>query len=234
MKEKKTKVWLRGIASLVLLFCFCLLGNGKADISAEGIEPSPAKLAVANKTYNVYQMLDGYYYELTYPKKFNKMRLSCTSSNKKVAQVLWDKNENYAFHVQTRRPGKTTLTFKAYKKKGKKWKIYKTYKIKLKVNKYEQPIKAMTVGDNPVNIRKSISYNVTDSLTAASQYRFAVECNKNWKLISVIKDDYENETKTNIIKSVQTTGYIPNPAECYLYLIFQNTKTKGQQIVWFE
>lgn len=238
MKEKIMKSFLRGFIAVVTFVCICVSGTGHIDVQAGGFGESDLKLNVGNKGYSVSQMEQGYY-TLNLGKQFKNMRLTCTSSNKKVVGIsdCYVNDKLKSFNIHPIKPGKSTVTFKAYKKNGKKYKLYKTYKMKIQVYKYEQPIKSAKIGKTVVKQIEDNLYVFTARNWPAKK-KMSVICKKNWKIISVkkceivsVKDGEEFRYQKNAKNIVKKATPAVSLQRGSWEIIIKNTKTKVQESV---
>lgn len=236
MKEKILKPFFRGCIVVVMFLCVCILGNGRTVVYAGGLPESDLELNVANKSYVLYQTEEDYY-TLKFDKRLKNMRLTCTSSNKKVVLVAgcYENDKLKTFLLFPSKPGKATVTFKAYKKVGKKYKLYKTYKMKITVRKYEKPIKTIKIGNKSVKLTKSKWYDFSDKNWPAKK-KMVISSSKDWKIVSVFVWGYGKniDYAKEIIKKPTSTVKLQRASswtDASWIIILQNTKTKGQQSI---
>ena len=149
--------------------------------------------------------------------KITKMK----SSNKKVMNMsrIFD-GENTLLKLKAQKPGKATITFKATV--GNK--TY-NYKVKVKVIKYENPLKVLKIGkkDYAAKFAQEESYGLCKKNLEG---KLAIKASPNWKIDSIHIWDYN---KNKHIK-VKNNKKISLKKEQSLCISVSNKKT-GQWTV---
>ena len=115
------------------------------------------------------------------------------SSNKKVLTVSTFYDSFTYLDIRTRAPGKATITFKA--KVGSK--TY-SYKCKVVVHTYENPVKSLKIGKT--NYASEFAYMNYFTLRAQKNLKgkLAITTNKNWKIKNIEVYDYKSDNITKV------------------------------------
>ena len=162
--------------------------------------------------------------------------------DKEMSQYNYSGVSRYAeFGLRAFKKGTATISYRI----GKSDKSYKTYKTKLSVYAYENPIESLTItgvnsGKNLASAFKTSNspYEKTKPVTKnQSNGKITVRGNTNWKITNInFSNDYDNSYMyisypQNAAKSKVTlpVGKLKAGKSGYVHINLYNTKTGGTQ-----
>jgi hypothetical protein len=152
-------------------------------------------------------------------------------------------NYYYNIYLLCKKAGTATITFKVTDSKNNK---SKTYKTKVTLYNYENPVKAATI--TGINNGKDLKSKTADqnsvSFTNKSDVKnaqFKITANGDWKIkyINYYKSGETGESRSYYCDSSKTTsktislGTLKKNAFAYIYVQFYNTKTNGTVYVYY-
>lgn len=173
-------------------------------------------MVVFNKTKNVSPEINEIVVYEPNPNAKNKIS-KVKLSNKNVAKIKY--KGNWDFTVELKKAGTTTIT---YTYKGK------TYKHKLVVNKYTNPMKSFKVGSTEykTKFKKTPICNVKSKISGK---KVKVKAASGWKISEILVSTTNGEKRVK-------NGYKLKKGESYVTVVLKNKKkgTTEAVSVWYD
>ena len=228
MKKKTSKI-LSLIMAFAVAFSMIIIPQTLA-VHADGSTGQPV-----NYTTKTATLATGYY-NVNLGKRYNssKDKIRVSTSNKRVVAIE-DKSDP---SIQLKKPGKATVTFTVYKKSGAK----KSYKMKIKAVKYQNPFKSVKIGSK--EYRSKFKNDVEYELEMGSgKYKVSVVPAKGWKIEKIthgwygLDENDEFDFSNPIEKKIKNKGTISiskNKTISWLNFYMYNTKTGCKELIDFS
>ncbi len=227
MKKKNVIVsWV--LIAVMAVTSFAITGFAGADVSAASVNPIPKTLSVLY--YPKDKDMNEHF--IAWADEWTIKMSSVKSSKSKVAVLKKEKAENIAhYYIKIKKPGKTTITFKA-KAKGSKKYVKKTIKVKAP-NKYVRPVASLKIGKK--NYASKFTKYDSFGSTKPLKGKVNIKAKKGWKVKSIRywnsdtnkEKKIKNKSKVNIDNGFLVITFKKNGKKFYESLILDCTPLPG-------
>ena len=185
------------IAAVFGLTTFAVTGASVDKVYADGVEDLPETMSMTYypkwKSGNSEWLADESYVKI-------KMD-SVKSSNSSVAKLKHDTYDgNGYYYIKTKKTGKATLTFKAKAPGEDKW---TKATIKVKVYKWERPVKTFKIGSK--SYKKKFNKKSVYGTSKKVSGKLVIKAKKGWKIDFMEKYDSENNKFVKIKNKQKVT-----------------------------
>lgn len=146
------------------------------------------------------------------------------SSNKKVVSVKSEKSPegyDYTINMKAKKAGTSTITLTVKRKSGKRY----TFKTKVRVYNYANPLKKCTFGETDYTKRFDKNYSTNVPLKTAKTEKINAVAKKGYKIIGIYYGTYGDGTQ----KKIKNGSTITLDDMHYVRIDYKNTAKKYTQ-----